>query len=918
LPTDESIAKINWLIHSKNGGSHLRDLMGGKGAELAEMTSLGIPVPPSFTITTQACKVYFDSNKRLPDTAWTQVLEAVSILEAETDKIFGSPSNPLLVSVRSGAVVSMPGMMDTILNLGMTEEIANGVAAQTGNERFALDLYRRFVQMYGNVVLGVPADLFESIINDHKISTKSLLTAELSPKTLRNIISKFNELIEDSAGVRIPSDPQSQLKLAIQAVFDSWNSRRAIDYRNHHGIAHDLGTAVSVVAMVYGNRSSQSCTGVVFTRDPSTGENRTYGEFLVNAQGEDVVSGLMTPRDIGDLKTEMPAVYKELIDVGSRLESHYRDVQDIEFTVEEGKLYILQTRSAKRSAQASVKIAVDMVDEGLIKVEDALLSIDPSQIYQLLLPSLDEDAKQQANNDQRLIVTGLGASPGGASGKVVFDADLAEAMAKEGERVILVRSETSPDDVHGMIASVGILTSRGGTTSHAAVVARGLGKPCVTGANNMEVNPVDGYFTCNNIIVNQGEEISVDGSSGEVFQGAIASVIPGISGQLELTKLLSWADDVRTLQIWANADYPKDAQIAIEFGAEGIGLCRTEHMFFEPERLVLMRDMIVYAHILSDKSTDTLTRKKYLNTINRLQLFQSNDFENIFKVMQGKPVVIRLLDPPLHEFLPNRDEILEEVIELRLKGENRSLLSEKEKLLNILDEMRESNPMLGLRGCRLGIRYYEIYAMQVRAIMAAVLKTQLEGISVQPEIMIPFVGHGNEMRYIRDQLRTTIDEYLGDRNKHVNYKIGTMIEIPRAALTADEIAESAEFFSFGTNDLTQTTFGYSRDDAEGKFLTNYKEKGIISQDPFEVLDRKGVGQLISIAARLGKETRPDLVLGICGEHGGDSSSIEFCHSIGLDYVSCSPYRVPIARIAAARAALLADRHYSLIPISGLP
>lgn len=892
--------------------------MGGKGAELAEMTSLGVPVPPSFTVTTQACKVYYDSNKRLPDTAWSEVLEAVSSLEAETGKIFGNPSNPLLVSVRSGAAVSMPGMMDTVLNLGMTEEIANGIAIQTGNERFALDLYRRFVQMYGNVVLGVPVDFFEDVINEHRVLAGDLLNSQLPPKALRSIISKFTELIEESAGTGIPSDPKLQLKLAIQAVFDSWNSRRATDYRNYHGIDHDLGTAVSVVAMVYGNRGCQSCTGVIFTRDPSTGENRTYGEFLVNAQGEDVVSGFMTPRDISDMKSEMPAVYKELIDVGSRLESHYKDAQDIEFTVEEGKLYILQTRSAKRSVQASVKIAVDMVDEGLIKVEDALLSIDPNQIYQLLLPSLEEEAKKQAKSDQRLIATGLGASPGGASGKVVFHPDLAKTMAQAGETVILVRPETSPDDVHGMLASAGILTSRGGTTSHAAVVARGLGKPCVTGAADIEVNPADGYLTCNNITVHQGEEISIDGLSGEVFRGVLTSVTPSISSQLELTKLLSWADDVRTLQIWANADYPKDAQTAIELGAEGIGLCRTEHMFFEPERLTLMRDMIVYAHLSSNKSNDTLTRENYFNTINQLQLFQSNDFENIFKVMQGKPVVIRLLDPPLHEFLPNRDEILEEVIKLRFEGDDSALLSEKEKLLSVLDEMRESNPMLGLRGCRLGIRYFEIYAMQVRAIMAAVLKTQAQGISVRPEIMIPLVGHRNEMRYMRDQLKTTIEDYLGDGINHVYYKIGTMIEIPRAALTADEIAEFAEFFSFGTNDLTQTTFGYSRDDAEGKFLTTYKENGIISQDPFEILDRRGVGQLISIAARLGKETRPDIVLGICGEHGGDSSSIEFCHAVGLDYVSCSPYRVPIARIAAARAALLADRHYSLIPISDGP
>ena len=904
MPSYKLAEPTQWVVCSKDGGSHLRELLGGKGAELAEMTSLGMPVPPAFTITTEACQEYYRSDKKLPEGAWDQVQEALKGLEAATGRRFGDPSNPMLVSIRSGAVISMPGMMDTVLNLGINQKVADGITKRTGNERFSLDLYRRFIQMFSNVVLGVKMSRFDDIMEQQQEKIGVSRSADLTPKDLREIISRFKSLVKEATGTEVPEDPMMQLKQAVLGVFESWNTRRAIDYRDFHGISHDLGTAVNVMVMVYGNIDDRSCTGVCFTRDPATGNNKVYGEYLVNAQGEDVVSGVATPYDIDQLATEMPRVYEELVEVTRRLESHYRDVQDVEFTVEQGKLYILQTRTAKRSARSAVRIAVDMVKEGLISEEESLLRVEPDQINQLLLPRLDEKSKEQAKADNRLLATGLGASPGGATGKVVFDANVAKEMGRRGLAVILARPETSPDDVHGMLAAAGILTSRGGTTSHAAVVARGLGKPCVTGAEGIEVNPEEGYLRYNGTTVNEGEEISMDGSTGEVFQGSIASIQPRASSQKDMMELLTWADKVRKLGIWANADCPRDAETALELGAEGIGLCRTEHMFFEPERLALVREMILAAHVLGQRPDDSKIRQKYLRSLEQLEEFQTDDFENIFRVMKDRPVVIRLLDPPLHEFLPNRDELLEEVIELRVRGNDPASLSEKEELLAILDEMREANPMLGLRGCRLGLKYPEIYAMQARAIIAAASKVAREGVPVHPEIMVPLVGHGNEMRLVRERLEETIENYLKHTGRRIEYKIGTMIEIPRAALTADEIAETAEFFSFGTNDLTQTTFGYSRDDAEGKFLKSYKEEGIIAQDPFEVLDKKDVGQLIRLAASLGKRTRPNLTLGICGEHGGDPSSIEFCHAIGLDYVSCSPYRVPVARLAAARAALL--------------
>ena len=904
----ETVKQTQWVYDFDEADGSRRDLLGGKGAGLADMTTASLPVPPGFIITTEACRSYYDSGKAMPPEMWGQALDALVDLERATGRYFGAPADPLLVSVRSGAPVSMPGMMDTVLNLGLNQAVADGIARRTGNRRFALDLYRRFIQMYGNVVLGIEGTHFDAVLEWRQHEDGVSLASELGADALQQVIDEFKSVVLRVTGEPFPDTPKYQLERAILAVFDSWETRRAIDYRNYNRIPHDLYTAVCVVAMVFGNMDETSGTGVLFTRDPSTGERTLYGEYLVNAQGEDVVAGIATPQKIAQLQHQMPDVYRQLDTMAQQLELHYRDSQDVEFTVEQGKLYLLQTRSAKRSAKAAVKMAVDMYGEGLIDKDEALMRVEPDQIYQLLLPRLDPEAKEAASEAGQLVTVGIGASPGGATGRVVFTADEASEQGRRGVSVVLVRPETSPDDVHGLIASKGVLTSRGGATSHAAVVARGLGKPCVAGAEQLEVHPDEGMFVCGDLTVHEGDEISIDGATGEVFVGRIATIAPSVRDDEDLTTLLEWADETRRLGVWANADYPRDAEIAMAFGAEGIGLCRTEHMFFEMDRLSIVRECMLAAHAAIIIQEGEVAWERYNRALVELEEFQVADFIGILRAMNGKPVVIRLLDPPMHEFLPPRDELLAEVIELRVQGENPDELQEKQNLLFAVDEMRESNPMIGMRGCRLGLIFPEIYTMQVRAIIKAAAQVQAEGIPVAPEIMVPLVSHTNEFTRLRETLEETIRDFQEETGNTQNYEIGTMIEIPRAALIADQIAESAEFFSFGTNDLTQNTFGFSRDDVEVKFLNRYKESGILEENPFQVVDRDGVGQLIRLACNLGRQARPGISLGICGEHGGDPSSIEFFHTLPLDYVSCSPYRVPVARLAAARAALMANGH----------
>ena len=880
-----------WVYLFHEGNATMRDLLGGKGAGLAEMVNAGLPVPPGFTITTEACNAYYANNRRFPEGLWEQVLEALRYIEQQTGKKFGDPENPLLVSVRSGAKFSMLGMMDTVLNLGLNEQTLQGLIKATGNERFAYDAWRRFIQMFGRIVLGVPGEEFEKILDEFKERTPNKLDTELTAEDLKQIAERFKALVRERTGREFPTDVYEQLRLAIEAVFQSWFGDRAVAYREHEKIPHDLGTAVNVQAMVFGNMGNDSGTGVAFTRNPLTGEKELYGEYLLNAQGEDVVAGIRTPQPISRLKEELPEVYEQFRQIAERLERHYKDMQDLEFTIERGRLYMLQTRSGKRSAEAAVKIAVDMVNEGIITKEMALQRVEPRQVDQLLHRRIDPTARVQ------VIARGLNASPGAATGKVVFDADRAEELGRAGERVILVRPETSPDDVHGMIWAQGILTARGGATSHAAVVARGLGKPCVAGAEQIKIDLERRLFTVDGVTVKEGDIITINGSTGEVILGEVPLIEPEMSA--ELRQLLAWADEVRKLGVWANADYPRDAAKAVEFGAEGIGLCRTEHMFFEEDRLPLVRQMILAA-----------TDEERQDALRKLLPIQKEDFKGIFRVMAGRPVIIRLLDPPLHEFLPSYEELLVEVTTLRVRKELghgspelEQELAEKEHLLRQVAAMREANPMLGLRGCRLGIMFPGIYEMQVRAILEAAVELAKEGVPVRPEIMIPLVGHVNELKRIKPQLEKVAAEVQQQAGMMVPYKFGTMIEVPRAALVADQIATEAEFFSFGTNDLTQTTFGYSRDDAEGKFLLRYVDEKILPANPFQELDRDGVGKLIRMGVELGRATRPDLEVGICGEHGGDPSSIEFCHLIGLNYVSCSPYRVPVARLAAAQAAL---------------
>ena len=873
-----------WVWLFEQGDASRRDLLGGKGAGVAEMTRAGLPVPPGFTITTAACNAYYAAGHRYPEGMWDQVLKGLRDVERKTGKRFGDPRNPLLVSVRSGARFSMPGMMDTVLNLGLNAETLQGLADLTGDQRFALDAYRRFIQLFSKIVLGVSGDLFEHALDAAKKQHGAISDADLTPEALTELIRTFKDIVRREARTTFPEDPVRQLEAAIGAVFSSWNNKRAIDYRNFNRIPHDLGTAVNVQAMVFGNMGATSGTGVAFTRDPNTGDKILFGEYLTNAQGEDVVAGIRTPKPIADLAQEMPAAYRQFEQIAKRLERHYRDIQDLEFTIERGQLYMLQTRSGKRTAAAAVKIAVDMVRERLISRREAVQRVEPAHVDQLLHTRIDPAAHIE------VLATGLAASPGAAHGKAVFDADRAEALARAGEAVILVRIETNPDDVHGMIAAQGVLTSRGGRTSHAAVVARGMGKPCVAGAESVAVDLEKRQFTAGGRVVREGDEFTIDGSTGNVIAGSVPMIQPEISGELQ--ELLRWADAIRRLEVWGNGDYPRDAELAKSFGAEGIGLCRTEHMFMEQERLPIVQRMIL-ARTESERRVE----------LEKLLPFQRGDFYGILKAMKGLPVVIRLIDPPLHEFLPSLEDLLVEVTEARASGRPESEWRERADLLDAVRNLHEQNPMLGLRGCRLGLLFPEIIEMQVRAIIEAAVQLKRERQDPRPEIMIPLVGTVEELRRSREHVDRVAQQVLKETRAKLTYKVGTMIEIPRAALTAGDIATEAEFFSFGTNDLTQTTFGYSRDDAEGKFLIKYVEDKILPVNPFESLDRNGVGRLMEIAVDEGRESRPGLKVGICGEHGGDPDSIALCEELGLDYVSCSPYRVPVARLAAAHARL---------------
>lgn len=866
------------------GNSDMRNILGGKGANLAEMTNIGLPVPFGFTISTQACNDYYKAGKKISDTVEQQILAALEQLEEKTGKKLGDVTNPLLVSVRSGSVFSMPGMMDTVLNLGMNDETVKAVARLTNNERFAYDSYRRFIQMFSNVVLGIDLFYFEQFLEETREKKGYKVDPELTAEDWQEVVAGYKAIVKRQKKIEFPQNPQEQLFLAIRAVFDSWNNQRAIVYRRIHKIPDSLGTAVNVQSMVFGNMGNDSGTGVAFTRNPSTGEHQLYGEYLMNAQGEDVVAGIRTPEAIHVLEKEMPDVYKKLLATCQLLEKHYQDMQDIEFTIERGELFILQTRNGKRTAQAAVQISVDMVREGIIDKETAILRVDPEQLNQLLHRRIDQTAKRVP------LTKGLPASPGAATGAVVFDADEAEQLGKEGKKVILVRPETTPDDIHGIVAAEAVVTSRGGMTSHAAVVARGMGKACICGCESLKIDLKNKLFTVGDTVVNYGDIITIDGSTGEIMLGGIEMIEPQLSEEFKL--LLSWADQVREIGVRANADNPVDARKAFEFGAGGIGLCRTEHMFMDSKRIPIVQSMI-----LAENYED---RKGFLD---QLLIMQQGDFEGIFEAMEGHPVNIRLLDPPMHEFLPDKEELLVEVTKLQLTAPDSPELAEKERLLKKVNQLAEFNPMLGHRGCRLGIIYPEIYEMQVRAIINAAVKVTEKGIPVKPEIMIPLVGHVNELKRMRQLVEETAEQVMSATGVYFDYLVGTMIEVPRAALTADRIAEQADFFSFGTNDLTQTTFGFSRDDAEGKFLQTYIEQKVLPENPFAVLDREGVGKLIEMGVTLGRKTKSNLKTGICGEHGGEKSSIEFCYLAGLDYVSCSPYRVPLARLAAAQATI---------------
>jgi len=872
------------------GSSLMRNLLGGKGCELAEMTNLGIPVPPGFTITTQAWAEYSRAGRRFPDGLWDQVLENLERLEQAAGLKFGDPDRPLLVSVRSGARVSMPGMMETVLNLGLNDTTIEGLATWTRNERFALDCYRRFITMFGNVVLGIKREVFDERLEAVKSRLRSGSDADVPAAELRKLVQTYKDVVAERTGAPFPQDPATQLRLAIEAVFNSWFAKKAVEYRRIHAIPSDWGTAVTVMAMVFGNLGDTSGTGVGFTRDPRTGERRFYAEFLPNAQGEDVVAGIRTPERIEALRERMPDIYDELLAIADRLERHYKDMQDIEFTIQEGRLYLLQTRSGKRSAAAAIRVAVDLVRESVIDRDTALMRVRPQDLHQLLHPIFDAGAKEAAVAAGRLLARGLPAAPGAAVGRVVFDADRAVEWAKNGEQVILVRPETSPEDVAGMYAAQGIVTARGGRTSHAAVVAVGMGKSCVVGAGDIVVNEERRAFEAARRTVREGDVISVDGSTGEVILDAVDTIPPELRD--EFREFLGWADAARTLGVRANADTPEDARKAREFGGEGIGLVRTEHMFFQNDRIPIVRDMIM--------AGDSVSRRA---AVAKLLPFQRDDFIGIFRAMDGLPVTIRLLDPPLHEFLPKYTDLLEEYTQLQARG----ISPARERLEEMMAKVRslqEANPMLGHRGCRLGITYPEVYGMQVRAIMEAACTVTEQGVKVEPEIMIPLTGTVGEMKLTYETTKAVADGVVAEMGVPVKYLVGTMIEVPRAALIADAIAQWAEFFSFGTNDLTQMTFGYSRDDV-AKFLPEYLQKGLLPADPFSVLDQEGVGELIRIGIERGRRTRPDLKIGICGEHGGEPSSVEFCHRVHMTYVSCSPFMIPIARLSAAQARIRA-------------
>jgi len=877
------------------GKKELKNLLGGKGANLGEMTNLGLNIPSGFTITTEACLEYFQQPEQIMAEIEPIVIKHLKELEKKTGKKFGDERNPLLVSVRSGAPQSMPGMMDTVLNLGLNDVSVKGMAEQTDNPRFAYDSWRRFIQMFGDVVMGIGDEKFERILNKYKREiSRNAQDTDLSVSDLQKVIADYKALYEKEIGSPFPQDPYKQLFLAIEAVFKSWNNKRAITYRKINDIP-DFGTAVNIQTMVFGNKGWDSATGVAFTRDPSTGENTKFGEYLSNAQGEDVVAGIRTPKKLEEMKEEFPKIYNELRKTMEKLENHYKDMQDIEFTIENGILYILQTRNGKRTPSAAVKIAVDMVKEGLISKEEAIMSLDPNKISKLLFKSIDEHAVIH------VLANGINASPGAVSGKAIFDPDKAEAMANAGEKeIILVRPQTKPDDVHGLYASSGVLTQFGGKTSHAAVVARGMGKPAVVGAQDIEIDEERAEFSVAETVIQEGEYITIDGTTGRVIEGKVSLIEPEIKG--EFSELLQMADEIRTLGVRANADTPTDARKAIEFGAEGIGLTRTEHMFMAQDRLPVMQAMII-----------ARTQEDRQDALNKLLPMQKGDFYEIFKIMKGKPVTIRLLDPPLHEFLPDLLTVQLEYQELKMTNElSKSLLNtspldeeikKKSKVISLIRSLSEENPMMGLRGVRLGLTWPEINEMQVKAIFQAACELKLEGVEVLPEVMIPLIGMISELQLVKSQLLEIAEETIKEYGVDLDYKFGTMIEIPRAALTADEIAIEAEFFSFGTNDLTQMTYGFSRDDAEGKFLPIYLNKEILDTNPFEVLDQDGVGKLMKMALKLGKQTRPDLKCGICGEHGGEPRSIKFANSIGINYVSCSPFRIPVARLAAAQATI---------------
>ena len=872
-----------WVYLFREGNADMRNLLGGKGANLAEMTNLGLPIPPGFTVTTEACTDYYNHGRSISEEIQTQIFDALALLEEKLGKKFGDTENPLLVSVRSGARASMPGMMDTILNLGLTDISVEGFAKRTGNPRFAYDSYRRFIQMFSDVVMEVPKSLFERVIDEIKEDRKVHFDTELTAEDLKEVIRRFKEIYKEKMGEEFPQEPRVQLMEAVKAVFRSWDNERAIVYRRMNDIPGDWGTAVNVQSMVFGNMGNTSGTGVAFTRNPSTGAKGIYGEYLINAQGEDVVAGIRTPQPITRLEEDLPECYEEFLKIANRLEEHYRDMQDMEFTIEDGKLYFLQTRNGKRTAQAALQIACDLVDEGMITPQEAVSRIEAKSLDQLLHPAFDPDALKKGT----VMGQALPASPGAAAGKIYFTAEEAKEAHEAGERVILVRLETSPEDIEGMHAAEGILTVRGGMTSHAAVVARGMGTACISGCGDIVIDEKKKRFTLGGKTYFEGDYISLDGSTGKIYDGDIQTQEASISGNFG--RIMSWADSFRKLKVRTNADTPADAANAVRLGAEGIGLCRTEHMFFEPERIPKIRKMIL--------SKTVEEREKALE---ELIPFQKGDFKALYEVMEGKPVTIRFLDPPLHEFVPTD----EKDIEALAKDMNLSV----EEVKSTCSELHEFNPMMGHRGCRLSVTYPEIARMQTRAVIEAAIEVSKEkGFEIVPEIMVPLVGDKKELKFVKDVIVETAEKVKAEKNSNLVYHIGTMIEIPRAALLANEIAEEAEFFSFGTNDLTQMTFGFSRDDA-GKFLVDYYKSKIYESDPFAKLDQNGVGQLIEMAVTKGRSQRPNLKIGICGEHGGDPSSVAFCHKVGMDYVSCSPFRVPIARLAAAQAAIADKRN----------